>query len=244
MAAAGEMGNFGKAYRAKVPGDGKHPQQESGITDTVHDKRFVGGGARRFAMEIESDQQIRTQPHAFPTHKHQRVVIPQNKGQHGEHEEIEVSEKSVVPALMRHIAGGINMDERAHSGYEQQPYAGERIKQKTGICLKRRRGAVAPDVIHMAGIGAQPGVDDFLERLPGIVVGVVRVLPHRDAGKQEGQGHRADTNCIDRRLPQPAAEKKHDGRAKGGKQRDEPDVFEKEHCPQLLASSHSLPARS
>ncbi len=47
--------------------------------------------------------------------------------------------------------------------------------------------------------------------------------------KMKGEQHRADTNRVDRRLLQLAAKEEHDGCAEGGKERNEPDVFEKEH---------------
>ena len=122
-----------KLQRAEVPGDGEHAQQKAGVADAVDDECLVGGVAGRLAMEIESDQQIRTQAHALPSHKHQDIVVPQDQGEHGEHEEVEVSEEAVVAALVRHVAGGINVDEHADAGDEQQPDGGERIEQEAGI---------------------------------------------------------------------------------------------------------------
>ena len=128
--------DLGQAQRAEVPGDGEHAQQEAGVADAIDDECLVGGGAGGVAMEIETDQQIRTQAHALPAHKHQDVVVRQDEGEHGEHEQVEVSEKAVVAALVRHVAGGINMDERAHAGDKQQPDGGKRIEQEAGIGME------------------------------------------------------------------------------------------------------------
>ena len=213
MSAARHVRDLGQAKRAEVPGNGEHAQQEAGIANAIDDECFVGGGAGRVAMEIESDQQIGTQPHALPTHKHQDIVVRQDEREHGEHEQVEVSEKAVVPALMRHVAGGINMDERADAGHKQQPDGGKRIEQESGIGMECGRSAVVFDVVHVAGIGAQPGVKDLLERLARILVSVSGVLPHREAGEDKRQRHRAHADRADRRLLQLAAEKEHDGRA-------------------------------
>ena len=229
----------GEAQRAEVPGDGEHAQQEAGVADAVDDECFVGGVAGRLAMEIETDQQIRTQAHAFPAHEHQDIVVRQDQREHGEHEQVQVSEEAVVAAFMRHVADGINVDQHAHAGDKQQPDGGERIEQEAGIGVERGRSAVVLDVVHVAGVGAQPGVDDLLVRLAGIVVGVSGVLPDRAAGEDKRQHHRADTNRADRRLLQLAAEKEHDGRAEGGQQRDEPDVVEKEHFQSSVVSRQS-----
>src|SRR5712671_5499346 len=46
-------------------------------------------------MEIKSDQQIRTESYTFPPNEHQRIVVRQDQRQHGEHEQVHVSEVSV-----------------------------------------------------------------------------------------------------------------------------------------------------
>ena len=140
--------------------------------------------ASGLAMEVEPDQQVRAQAHAFPSDKHQRVVVPQDQRQHGEHEQVQVSEEAVVPALVRHVAGGVDVDEHADAGDEQQPDTGEGIEQEAGIGLERRRSAVALDVVHVAGIAYPATCNDLLERFARIVVSVVCVLPDRAAGER------------------------------------------------------------
>ena len=39
---------------------------------------------------------------------------------------------------MRHVPGGINVDQHAHAGYKQQPYSREGIEQETGIGVDLR----------------------------------------------------------------------------------------------------------
>jgi hypothetical protein len=68
----------------------------------------------------------------------------------------------------------------------------------------------------MAGVGTQPGVNNLLERLARIIVGISGVLPNRKAGKDKCQRHRADADRAHGSLPQLTAEKEHDGRAEGG----------------------------
>src|SRR6185369_16208835 len=181
------------------------------------------------AMEIETDQQIGAQAHALPTHEHQGIVVPQDKGEHGEHEQVEISEEAVVAAFVRHVSGGIDMDERAHAGDKQQPDGRERIKQEAGISVELSRRAIPLDVVHGAIIGAQPGVDDLLEGLPRIVVRVSGVLPNRKTGEHKCQRNRAYADRAHGSLLQFAAEEEHDGRTEGREQRDEPDVVEEKH---------------
>ncbi len=78
MAAAGEACHIGEAERAEVPGDEEHPQQESGVADAIDDECLVSSISRGFAMEIESDQQIRTQSYALPADKHEHIIVGQD----------------------------------------------------------------------------------------------------------------------------------------------------------------------
>ena len=139
MPAARQVRDFGKPQRSEIPGNGEHAQQKARVADAVHNERFIGCGAGGMAMEIESDQQIRTQPHALPAHKHQHIIVRQNQSQHGEHEQIEVSEKTVIPVFMRHVPGRVNMNESADAGHKQKPDAGQWVEQKADVGLKRCR---------------------------------------------------------------------------------------------------------
>ena len=44
------------------------------------------------------------------------------------------------------------MDQHADAGHEQQPDAGQRIEQESGIRLEGRRESIMLDVIQVAGI--------------------------------------------------------------------------------------------
>jgi hypothetical protein len=81
----------------------------------------------------------------------------------------------------------------------------------------------------MAGVGAEPGVEDGLVRLMEMFSGVDDHAEYCQTRRshEEREHDRADADRADRSLLQLAAEKEHDGRAEGRQQRDEPDVGEK-----------------
>src|SRR5258708_1890933 len=116
-------------------------------------------------MKIETDQQIRAQADALPADKHQDIVVGQNQRQHGKHEEIEVSEEAVVAAFVRHVSGGINMDQHADAGDKEQPDAGERIEQESSVGLECSRAALR-GISQMSGVAAEPSVEN---RLIGLI---------------------------------------------------------------------------
>src|SRR6185369_2811230 len=99
VSAACDVGDFSQAQRAEVPGDGEHSQQEAGIPDAVDNECLVSGCAGGRTMEVETDQKIGTQADALPPYEHQDIIVRQDEGEHGEHEQVEVSEKAVVPAF-------------------------------------------------------------------------------------------------------------------------------------------------
>src|SRR5208337_2492496 len=76
--AARDVRDFGETERAEIPGDEEHSQQESGIADAVNDECLVARVGGGLAMEIKTNQQIRTQAHALPPDKHEDVVVGQD----------------------------------------------------------------------------------------------------------------------------------------------------------------------
>jgi hypothetical protein len=214
VAAARHRVHVGEAHRTQVPGEGEHAQQEARIADAVDDERLIGRVTCGFAMEIETDQQVRAEPHTFPAYEHQGVVVGHDERQHGEHEQVQVPEESVVPAFMGHVAGGVNMDEQADARDKQEPDAGERIKQEADLRLEVGGETVFGGVGQVAGVAPQPCVHDLLDGLAGSVS--LRVLPNCPARHDEGERHGSDAYCAHGLLLQLLAEEEHEDRSGGG----------------------------
>src|SRR5208282_5478251 len=132
VSAAHERVDVGEAERAQIPDKRERAKNESGIADTVHDERLVGSGRSGVTMEVKTDQKIRAQAHAFPSHEQNHVVIRQDERKHRKHEQVHVSEEPVVTAFVRHVSGGVNVDQHAHAGHEEQPDSREGIKREPG----------------------------------------------------------------------------------------------------------------
>ena len=111
-------------------------ENESGIADAVHDKRLVSGGRSGVAMKVKTNQKIRTQANAFPSHKQKHVVIREDESKHRKHEQVHVSEEAVIAAFVRHVSGGVNVDQHAHSGHEKQPDGREWVEQEPGVSVE------------------------------------------------------------------------------------------------------------
>src|SRR5271157_1091370 len=133
LSAARQRKDLCVLQRAEIPGDGEHAQDEPCITHAVDDECLVGGGRGRMAQEVEADQQVRAQAHAFPADEHHRVVVGQHQRQHGKHEQVEIAEEAVIAAFVPHVADRVNVDQHAHAGHKQQPDGRKRIEYETGI---------------------------------------------------------------------------------------------------------------
>ncbi len=155
-------------------------------------------------MEIESDQKIRTKTHALPTDKQQDVIVGQDESQHGEHEEVEISEESVISALHAPCNRSSKYGSASHASDEQQPDAGKRIEQETCI------GAETPLEFHRASYSSYGRCQcpamcrESSDRADGSVAsrGPRRVLRHRTASHQKRQHDGSDADGADRRLLQ------------------------------------------
>ena len=99
-------------------------------------------------MEVEADQQVGAQADALPADEHHQVVVRQDQGQHGEHEQVQVAEEAVVAALVRHVSRAVDVDQRADAGDKQQPDAAQRVKQHTRIDHELGAPAAAQRVKH------------------------------------------------------------------------------------------------
>ena len=130
---------------------------------------------------------------------------------------------------MRHVPGGINVDEHPDSRNKQEPDSGQGIDQESGIGLELSLRPVVRDIVQQPGIAAKPGVNNFLKWLMIVSVGPSVVLQHRPAGEQKREHHNSDADRADRLLRELAPEKENDRRAKGRQQRNQIDVVEKEH---------------
>ena len=118
---------------AERPEDEHDSQGESEIANTIDDECLLAGIGGALLAEVETDEQIGTEPDAFPTHKHQEEIVGENQHQHREHEEIQISEETVVALFMRHVASGVNVDEKADSGDDENHHAGQLVEHEAEI---------------------------------------------------------------------------------------------------------------
>ena len=123
-------------------GDKEDAKEEAGVADAIDDEGFFARIGSGLLEEIETDQQVTAEPHAFPTHKEEQQIVGEDQREHGEHEEVQVAEEAVVATFMIHVADGIDVDEEADAGHDQNHHAGERVKEKAPVGDEESRDAI------------------------------------------------------------------------------------------------------
>jgi len=126
-------------------------------------------------------------------------LLARTSVEHGEHEKIHVAEEAVVAAFVPHVADGVDVDEEADTGNDQNHDAGKRIEKETPVGHK-------PDGVpagHLHRTGCEPFEHDLL----GDAMFGVRSeqLKHRarrvDEGHKTLPTHSTLTPVFGRRLP-------------------------------------------
>ena len=72
LAAAQNRVDIREPHRAQHRQHQQHAQDEARVAHAVHDERLLARVARRFLVEVEPDQQVAAQPHAFPADEQQQ----------------------------------------------------------------------------------------------------------------------------------------------------------------------------
>jgi hypothetical protein len=105
----------------------EHSQDEPEVSDPVDHKSFLPGVGGRILFVPETDQKIRTEAHALPSHKHEKEIVGQYEIEHHEDEEVEVGEISGKPLIVMHVSNGVDMDKKTDSGHDKSHQNGKRI---------------------------------------------------------------------------------------------------------------------
>ena len=117
----------GEAERAEVGDEEEHGEQEAEVADAVDDEGFLAGVGGGILAEVEADEQVGGEADALPADEEQQEVRREDQDRHEEHEEVEVGEEAPVAVLMRHVAGGVEVDEEADAGDDGEHDEGEVI---------------------------------------------------------------------------------------------------------------------
>ena len=116
----------------------EHGEQKAEIPDAVEDECLLACVHGRFAQVVKADQQVGGESNALPADEHEQKVLRQHQGQHEKHEQVEVGEVAPVSLFVRHVADGVDMDQKADAGDDQQHDQRQGVEQEVKIGAKGR----------------------------------------------------------------------------------------------------------
>src|ERR1700760_4057175 len=114
--------HFTKGSRTISSDQEKDSDQKTHVTDTVHDKRLLRRIPIIQVLEPITYQQVRTQPHTFPSDKEDDKVRTQHQQQHRKHKEVQIGEitRKMRPLLIMHIGSRIKMYQETNPRYDKE----------------------------------------------------------------------------------------------------------------------------
>ena len=94
--------------------------EEAEVADAVDDEGLFAGVGGGVALEVEADEQVGRETDALPADKHEQEVAGEDQDGHEKEEEIEVAEVARVAGVVAHVADGVDVDEEADAGDDEQ----------------------------------------------------------------------------------------------------------------------------
>ena len=137
--AARLVADLAEAEGAELGEQQEHAEEEAEVADAVDDEGFSAGVRGGFPVEVEADEQIGCEADAFPADEHQQVVLGEDQNSHEKEEEVEVAEVAPVAVFMGHVADGVDVDEEAYAGDDQEHDQRELVEGEGEVDMERRR---------------------------------------------------------------------------------------------------------
>ena len=118
-----------KIERAEMNLQQQDAQEQAEVTDARRDERLLRRLARRHALVVEANQEIRAEPDAFPEYVELQEVRGQYEPEHRRDEERDEREESSHSGIALHIADGINLDEEGNRRDDEEHHRRDGIDE-------------------------------------------------------------------------------------------------------------------
>ena len=121
---------------ACVCGDQTDTQNESKVTNPIHQKSLHVGKNGRRLVEPETNQKIGDQSYCFPTEEQLQQVVAHDQHEHGESEQRNVGKEAVVAVVFFHVTDGVDVNHQRHKSNHDHHHGGQAVNQKAHFHLE------------------------------------------------------------------------------------------------------------
>ena len=129
--------DLAEGERAEVGEQKEDANEEAEVADAVDDEGFLAGGDGGVALEVEADEQIGGETDALPADEHHEDVAGEDQDGHEEEEEVEVAEVARVALFVGHVADGVDVDEEADAGDDEEHDERKLIEDEAEVDVER-----------------------------------------------------------------------------------------------------------
>ena len=116
---------------------GEDAEREAEIADPVDDEGLERRGVGRGLVVPEADQQVGSEADALPAEEHLDEIVRRHQHQHREGEERQIGEEAGLAVVLRHIAPGVEVDERRDGRHHHQHHRGQSVDAQRPVDLHR-----------------------------------------------------------------------------------------------------------
>ncbi len=136
--------NVGGAERREHQRD---RERQADVTDAIDDERLLGRRSGGVLVLPEPDEQVRREADALPAEEQADEVGRQHQHQHRGDEQVEVAEEAATALVVLHVADGVDMDERADTGDQEQEQGRERVVEQVHADVEATRPEPGVEVL-------------------------------------------------------------------------------------------------
>ncbi len=207
--------DLAEGERAEVGHQQKHSDEKAEVADAVDDEGLlarVGGG---FLLEPEADQQVRGQAHALPANKHHQRIAGQHQHRHEKQKKVEVGEVPRVAFVVAHVADGVDVNQEADAGDDQQHDQRKLIEDEAEVDVQQ----AGVDPGQRAGLDVGQGNWRPGEKSLNVCPDATRIKHYAKRSQRRQQRNRSH-----KPLRQPAAQDSIDEESGEGQERNQPEM--------------------
>ena len=116
--------------------DRQDAEQEPEVPQTIGDEGFLACVRRRRSFKPETDEQVAGHADQFPEDEELKEVVGQHDAEHREGEQAQAGEIAREPAVLAHVAPGVDVNRAGDAGHDEHHQQAQRVKPQPEVRLQ------------------------------------------------------------------------------------------------------------